>query len=68
MENHLDIVVVLFFLVLTGVWVIIGKLAFQDIPPLVFRCQVCQSHFLRAAHLRFPHVCSQCGSRDWNRL
>jgi Zn finger protein HypA/HybF involved in hydrogenase expression len=68
MEDHLDIVVVLLLLLIAVVMVIVGKLAFQDVPPLVFRCQVCQSHFLRAAHLRFPHACSQCGSRDWNRL
>jgi hypothetical protein len=72
MEDNLDLTFALLglamFLLPVGIAWVLGKLSFDHIPPLVFRCQNCQSEFVRAAHLEFPEVCSNCGSSDWNHF
>jgi hypothetical protein len=45
-----------------------GSHAMDHVPPMLFRCQQCGSHFKGAAHRGFPKTCSSCHAVDWNKL
>ena len=61
------IVTVAFIALVVGMMIVLTRIEFRKITPLVFQCRRCGEEFRQPPDRDYPRACARCGATDWAR-